>query len=327
MPKKSVLLTGATGLLGTQILRKLILQGHKVFAVKRAGSNSNINSELVTWISYDSYSQNLFDKVSQKIDIVIHAAALVSYLQKDKEKIFSVNQDWTLKIANDALLAKVDQFIFISSVSALGKNGVNNIVKEDTNFSEQSFITNYGKSKREAELKLKEMSEYGLPLLILNPSVIIGPANKYQSSAQLFGYISDNKPFFTKGIINYVDARDVAEIILNCVDNEIVNQQYVVSASYISYEKFFNAIAKELKKRPPFIPVPKSLVVFGAIIENLLSKIRSKPPTLSLETAKMAGSSIIYDSSKLKRELNFSFRELHDSIEWTAAEMQKNGEL
>lgn len=327
MRQKTVLITGATGLLGKQILINLLAQDYKIYAVKRANSVIPINSKKIYWIEIKSIEDNLFEEISEKIDFVIHAGALVSYKKSDEEKIFQINTDWTAKIARDAREAGVDKFIFISSISALGKNSTDNFIDENTPKSDTEFLTNYGKSKRKAEELLWQYSEIGLPIIIFNPSVIIGPAKRYQSSAQLFAYVSDQKPFYTKGLINYIDVRDVAEIIVNSLENKIINEQFVLNNGSISYRNFFSTIAQQLNIKAPNIGVPKFMVIFGAIVENIISKISKKPATLTMETAKMAGNQNIYKAEKAKNTFNITYKSLEESVEWTVSEMQKSQQL
>ncbi|WP_375580041.1 NAD-dependent epimerase/dehydratase family protein [Marivirga tractuosa] len=327
MKQKNLLITGATGLLGQQILLRLTDLDYQIYAVKRAHSVSQVDSEKINWVEVNSIEDNLFKRVPVRIDYVIHAAAFVSYKKSDAAKIFQINTDWTSKLAKDALEAGVNKFVFISSISALGKNSIDHLIDENTPKSDDEFLSNYGKSKRKAETVLWELSKEGLPIIIFNPSVIIGPAKRYQSSAQLFGYVGDQKPFYTKGLINYIDVRDVAEIILKSLENEIQNEQFVLNAGCISYHDFFSAIAKQLNVKAPNIGVPKFMVILGAVMENIWSKISGKPATLTMETAKMAGNKKIYNADKANKIFNLRYKTLDESIEWTVKEMLICNEL
>lgn len=327
MKQKTVLITGATGLVGNQILQHLLADNFKIYATKRADSIIPLQSEKINWVEINSIEGNLFKLISESIDFVVHAGGLVSYKKSDAAKIFQVNTEWTSKLANDALVAGVKKFIFISSIAALGKDSNNKFIDENTPKSEHEFLSNYGKSKRKAEEMLWNLSKEKLPILIFNPSVIIGPANRYQSSAQLLGYVSDQKPFYTKGLINYIDVRDVAKIVVQSLQNKINNKQFVLNAGSISYRDFFRAIAKQLKVKTPSIGVPKFMVVLGAVLENIISILSGKPATLTMETAKMAGNKKIYNAEKAKNTFNIRYRTLEESIEWTVNEMQKKGEL
>jgi dihydroflavonol-4-reductase len=324
---KTVLITGATGLLGKQILIELLAQDYTIYAVKRADSVIPFVSEKILWIEIKSIEDNLFQQISEQIDFVIHAGALVSYKKSDTVRILKTNTYWTTELATHAKEAGVKKFIFISSISALGKNSTDNFIDENTPKSKSESLTNYGKSKRQAEEILWQLSENGLPILIFNPAVILGPAKRYQSSAQLFAYVSDRKPFYTKGLINYIDVRDVAEIIVESLENNIINEQFVLNNGSIRYQDFFRTIAQQLNVKAPNIGVPKFMVIFGALMENMISKISGKPATLTMETAKMAGNQNIYKADKAKNTFNITYKTLEESVEWTVSEMQKSQEL
>jgi nucleoside-diphosphate-sugar epimerase len=327
MKRKTVLVTGATGLLGKQILIQLLARDYTIYAVKRASSLIPLNNKKIQWIEIKSIKNNVLEQISNKIDFVIHAGAMVSYKKSDEEKIYKVNTNWTYHLAKDAKEAGVKKFIFISSISALGKNSANHKIDESTPKTENEFLTNYGKSKRKAEEYLWKLSKEGLPIIIFNPSVIIGPAKRYQSSAQLFAYVGDQKPFYTQGLINYIDVRDVAEIIIQSLEHKSINEQFILNAGSISYQEFFGKIAEKLKVKAPKIGVPKFLVILGAILENIFSKIINKPPTLTMETAKMAGNRTIYMADKANKTFNIRYKSFEESVEWTVSEMQKSGEL
>lgn len=327
MHRKTVLITGATGLLGSQILSRLIRQEYTLYALKRASSIIPFQEEKINWIEVNSIEENPFRQIPATIDFVIHAAAMVSYKKSDRAEIFRVNTEWTEFLAKYALNAAVKKFIFISSISALSKNSNSHYVDEKTPRTDGGFMSNYGISKRQAEAILWDLSAKGLPILIFNPSVIIGPAKRYQSSAQLFGYVADQKPFYTKGFINYIDVRDVADIVVESLQTTIENEQFLLNAGSTSYQNFFVTIAKQLQVKAPWIGIPKFVVVLGAIMENIISKLNGKPATLSMETAKMAGNKHIYIGEKAKNAFNIPSRSLEESIEWTVSIMRQNGEL
>lgn len=329
MPAQTVLLTGASGLLGSHLLGRLMDEGYRVIAVKRDSSKVDHlpESENLKWITFDSFKDNLFEIAAEPVHIVIHAAALVSYHQRDQSLLFETNTEWTVNLAKVALTHQVKQFIFISSISALGKHSADQIIKENTPHDEKDFYSNYGKSKYQAEKNLRELSKKGLPIIIFNPSVILGPANLDRSSAKLFQYVADQKPFYTKGLINYVDVRDVADSILYAINHAIINEQFILNAGSISYQQFFEKIAQLLNVRPPSLNIPKGFVIAGALMENIWSKISGKMPTLTVETAKMAGSNYYYDHSKHKNAFQFQYRSLQNSLQWTINEMQKSNKI
>lgn len=327
MPLRNVLLTGATGLLGSNLLKHLSQEEFQIYAIKRPTSDLNLcpQSDKIIWISTENLSLEFILQLNTPFHYIIHAAGLVSYQKKDKEKLFQINSLLTREMAEAALSLKCEKFIFISSISAIGKKSESGIFDETTPWDEKQFCSNYGKSKKAAEDIVKVLGEEGLPYLIFNPSVIIGPAKPDQSSARLNSYLADGKPFYTAGTLNYIAVDDVSTAIIKGMHSKFIHQQWIINGGSVSYQEFFTLVADYLGVKPPKYKVPKAAVLVGAIVENIFSKVKGKRPTLSLETARMAGSSSIYNTDKIKRDIKMEFSSLGDAIKNTIDTMKING--
>ncbi len=327
MSPKAVLITGASGLLGSNLLAHLLNENYIIYALKRTHSDISACPEdsRINWIVNDDLSTEFLKNITASIDCIIHATGMVSYNKKDKKRLFEVNTDFTKKLAEAALENQVKKFIFISSISALGKYTSNGTITEETPYSKKQFSSNYGISKRAAETELKKVGEKGLKWIILNPSVIIGAAKREQSSARLIYYAADEKPFYTEGTLNYVGVDDVSRVIVQSLEDKWKNQQWIINSGAISYKTFFQATANLLQTRAPYINIPTSWVIMGAILENILSKITGKTPTLSMETAKMAGKSHVYSNEHLVKDMNFEFESLEKVLEKTVKEIKMRG--
>jgi len=322
--QETVLITGATGLLGRNITNHLLSKNFKVIGAKRSTSIT-FNHPDLSWIELDKLLK--LDPKDFKIDFVIHCAALVSYNASDKDELFKVNKGITESIAKWARSARAKKFVYISSIATLGKNSDSHIINEITPWDDTDFTTNYALSKRAGEKAVKENGAKGLNYIILNPSIILGPAELSQSSAKLFQYVLDQKPFFTRGFINYIDVRDISKVISELIESDIVNEQFVINSGYTTYKSFFKQLAEKLNCKAPFIAVPKSALILGAYLENLWSKFKSKEPLLSSETARIAGNKYIYDSTKIKNQLSIAFHTLDESFDYSISEMKKAGHI
>jgi nucleoside-diphosphate-sugar epimerase len=320
--QETVLITGATGLLGRNITNHFLSKNFKVIGAKRSTSIT-FNHPDLSWIELDKLLE--FDPKDFKIDFVIHCAGLVSYNASDKDELFKVNKDITESIAKWARSARVKKFVYISSIATLGKNSDSQIINENTPWDDSDFTTNYALSKRAGEKAVQENGAKGVNYIILNPSIILGPAELSQSSAKLFQYVLDQKPFFTKGFINYIDVRDISNVIFKLLESNIVKEQFVINSGYTTYKSFFKQLAEKLNCKAPFIAVPNFSLILGAHLENLWSKFKNKEPLLSSETARIAGNKYIYDSIKIKNELDIEFHTLEESINYSIAEMKKAG--
>ena len=324
--KPLIILTGSTGLLGKHLKNRFLELGYKLLCPIRSQPASDPTpSEALQYISY----QDLFHLALDNNDrsIIVHCAGLVSYEKRDKQALFDTNKGLTKELGTWALKQKVDKFIYVSSISTLGRTTKEQLVTENMERDRSLFITNYGLSKLAGEEAIKELSNSGLDYIILNPSVIIGPSELHRSSLSLFKYVIDQKPFYTKGLINYIDIRDLSNAIEKLIESQIRNEQYIINGGYIDYGQFFATIAKYLNLKAPSIRVPLYLVRIGAILENSYSKLIRKSPTLSIETAKMAGKAYIYSAEKFNKDFNMPYHSLNESIEFTTKKLQELGEI
>jgi dihydroflavonol-4-reductase len=174
----------------------------------------------------------------------------------------------------------------------------------------------YGESKYLAELEVFRAQEEGLSTVIVNPSVILAPADWNKSSAQLFKYVWNERAFFTKGFLSYVDVRDVAHAVIKLIDAPIENERFILSAGAIAYEDFFKQIAQHLHRKPPYIKLSKKVLKIAATLEATRAWFANSEPLLTRETARLAGTHFLYDNRKITKALNFEFQTIDQSLEW-----------
>lgn len=317
---KAVLITGASGLLGAYIARKLLADGYKVHAIKRENSALNLLGEITDNIQW--HIADILDVVALKsifesdsFDYVIHAAAMVSYHPRDKDAMDKVNIEGTANIVNLCLRHNKQKLVHISSIAAIGKENENTLLHENSKRENFKFESNYGSSKYLAELEAWRAFAEGLPTVILNPSVIIGPGNWEKSSTQLFNYVRKGKKFYTRGLLNYVDVRDVAQLACESLSPE-KQGQYILNAGHLTYRQAFADIATHFGMKAPNIGVKPSLVLAAARIDSLWSRLWGKKPLIPIETARLGKSPYQYDNSKVKKDFAITFKTWDESVRW-----------
>src|SRR5690349_14333062 len=205
-----IAITGANGLLGSFIVRKLIESKKPFIAIKRTGSDVSLLKDvahLITWKDAGVTEEDAIQEALQGCTHVIHTAAMVSFNPRLKRKIFNVNINGTRNVVNACLLNNVQRLIHISSVAALGRQKDKSDVDESNKWADSPINSTYGKSKYLAELEVFRGQEEGLSTAIVNPSLILAPADWDKSSAKLFKYVWSQRPYFTEGSMNYVDVR------------------------------------------------------------------------------------------------------------------------
>lgn len=308
-----IALTGATGLLGSFVLEKFIKENIPVKALTRNKVESKPN---VQWIEGDILDIHSLRSLFENVDTVIHVAGLVSFNPKKRDLLMEINMGGTRNVVNMCLASNVKRLIHISSVAALGRQRGINILNEESKWIESPLNSHYAKSKYLAELEAFRGQEEGLQVSVIYPSVVLAPGPWERSSSQIFKYVWNEKMFFTEGLTNYVDVRDVVEIIYQVYHQKKVGEKFIASGGAISFEQLFQKIATRFKKRAPRFLVPKSLTYWAGFLEEIKSSLLGKEPLISRQSARMTGESFIYDNKKSIEQIPIQYHTLKETLDW-----------
>lgn len=315
-----VAVTGASGLIGRHIVEKLVAEGVAVVALVRDPLNNFPAPVIVRQI-------DILDPLSMEVALegastVIHSAAFVSFNPRKRNRIVEVNVEGTRHLINLCLRMEIKNFIHISSVAALGRKQ-GEPVTEDHLWT-GLHASDYARSKYLAELEVYRGAEEGLIVSLVNPSVVLSASQLHRSSATLFDYIWKENRFFTNGMLNYVDVRDVADAVYELLQRPHPGQKFILSAGSISYDDFFKRVAFRWKKRAPFIKIPSSMVSVFGWLEEIRSILLQREPLVTRQSAAMASRSFSYDNSKAKHLLGIRFRPIDDTIAWCCEAYLRN---
>lgn len=319
-----VLVTGANGLVGSAVVKRFLAEGHDVMALCRANANLSLLATVrdkIEVVEGDVLDILSLQTAIQSADYVIHTAAVVSFSPREKEKLYKVNVEGTANVVNVCLDAQnLKKLCFVSSIAALGRPETNANptalyeIDERQMWIDSPLNSHYAKSKYQAECEVWRGEAEGLPVVIVNPSIVIGEADWRQSSTQLFNYVHKGTPFYTDGYLNYVDVKDVAEAIYRLTVSEITSERFILSANSISYQEYFAKIAYYFHKKAPAIRLPKALINVLWRIEAIRAKLTGATPLITKETAKTAQTRFHYKNDKIKKSIGFEFAPLDQSI-------------
>jgi dihydroflavonol-4-reductase len=324
-----ILITGATGLIGSQLVRRYLKAGRTVSALRRAASTTGLLDDVkdqITWLEGDILDiPSLEDAIQPGMD-VIHTAAIVSFVPRDRAQMEKINVEGTANIVNVCLDKKVRKLGFISSVAALGRpdpkrnSGSETVViDENQKWEDSPNNSAYAQTKYRAELEVWRGVAEGLDAVIVNPSVVLGEGDWSRSSSQLFRYVYQEKPFYTEGMTNVVDVQDVAEALYQLMESNIVNERYILNGATLSYKDLFYKMADAFGKKPPAYRVAPALAEVLWRLEALRSRISGKAPLITRETARSATQSYHYVSDKIQRDLTFRFHSVDETIRRVSA--------
>lgn len=324
-----ILVTGATGLVGSFLTLELVKKSKKLRALKRSGSdmtmirrvfelNSDKPEELfsaIEWVEGDLLDIISLEDALDGVDEVYHCAALVSFLPGDRKKLMKINIEGTANLVNAALEKQVKKFCHVSSIAALGRPEQHrDTIDEKLVWKTSKNNSNYAISKYGAEREVWRGVAEGLDAVVVNPSVILGVAGPGIGSSRLFNVVWDGLKFYPPGMNGFVDVRDVARAMVLLMESDIKNERFILSAENVTYKRLFDLIAAGFGKKGPQIRVGAFLSGLSWRIELILSWLKGRKPLVTRETARTAVQHYEYSSEKIKQAIGFVFIPIEDTI-------------
>jgi dihydroflavonol-4-reductase len=321
-----VLVTGASGLVGSFVARELLAQGHEVKLLLR---NTTIQSRLQYSLEdCERVEGDILDVVSLGMamfdcDAVVHCAGKVSFDPRKKKEIMSTNVDGTSNVANTCLKLGIKKLVHISSIAALGRKPNQERIDEKAQWEDSSLNSTYAKSKYLAELEVFRAGEEGLDFTILNPSIVLGPGDPTKSSTKLFSFIKKWPLFFPSGSLNVVDVRDVAKVAASVLHISH-RDRLILNAQRLSYRDFYSLISQEAGLSAPKIAIPKLLLRFVAFFDSFRTFFVGGEPLVTKENLRFIDKHFTYQSlylaDLLKKHTHISTQE---SIKWVMANLYR----
>jgi dihydroflavonol-4-reductase len=333
-----ILLTGGTGLVGSHLLFELTKNGQHVRALKRTDSKLEIVEKIFAWYNPSHHDRqyrciewiegDVSDMLSLRealkgVDKVFHCAAVVSFAPSERPHMHKVNVDGTANLVNACLLEGVKKLCHCSSIAAVGRPDKGNWVDESLIWKTSRRNSYYSISKFGSEREVWRGSEEGLDVVIVNPSVIVGPGDPNRSSARLFTTVKSGLRFYSSGATGFVDVRDVARAMKELMEKDVINERYILNSENLSYKSLFEIFARKAKVRPPFFKAGKFMSEIAWRMEKVRSLITGNNPLITRETARSSNSVYQFSNEKIKKELNIEFFSIEKAASNTAGFFEK----
>ena len=327
-----VLLTGASGFLGSYILRLLLNKGYEVRAIRRNTSPMAMLQDIsdkVEWIEGDVTDLPFLEEAIKDIDFVYHAAAAVSFNSKDKEKMMLVNGIGTENIVNVCLDNGVKKLLHVSSIAALGRKENVTEIDENAQWENSPLNSDYAISKFKAECEVWRGIQEGLNAVIINPTLIMGAGYWHQGTCKMFKQADKGLKFYPKGGNGFVDVRDVAEISVKLMESEINGERFIVNAENHLFKDAFTMMSKALGRKAPFVKAPDWSIELMWRADSIKSTLLGVEPLVTKELARGLQTFFKYDNSKLLKKIDHNYRSLQTIVDETSAlylENKKNNQ-
>lgn len=321
-----ILVTGATGLVGSHLVKLLSLQQTPTLATYFSSQPTEL--PFVTWVKVDILDIVALEEIMQQVTQVYHCAATVSFHPKQKEQLIKNNVEGTANVVNACINCGVKKLLFVSSVAALGRIRKDEWINETMQWTPETSNSQYGKTKFMAEMEVWRGIGEGLDAVIINPTIILGCSNWETGSTAIFKNAYKEFPWYTNGVSGFVAVQDVVKAMLVLMNSDITAQRYIVSGWNLPYKTVFTSIANAFGKKPPHKQVTPFLAAIVWRLEAIKSWFTVKQPLLTKETAATAQAIVHFDNSKLLKQFpQFTYSSFDEAIKKICLELKEKYQL
>ncbi len=322
-----ILVTGATGFVGSALVRLLLQRGEAVRVMVRADSDRrNLDGLEVEIVEGDLLKPETLKPAVQGCSGLYHVAADYRLWTRDPAKMFEANVGGSQAIIRAATQAGVPRIVYTSSVATLGivKGGV---ADEDTPVSYADMIGVYKQSKYRAEEAVQRLvTDEGAPAVIVNPSTPIGPRDikPTPTGRMIVEAAAGRMPAFVDTGLNIAHVDDVAAGHILAFDKGQVGGRYILGGTDMELSQILAHIAEMTSRKPPRIKIPHNAILpIGYLSEAWTRLTGGDTPFVVVDGIKMAKKKMYFSSAKAIRELGYQSRPateaLADAVNWFRA--------
>ena len=326
----TVLVTGATGFIGSAVARELSEKGTRIRClVRETSSMKNLDGLYVEIAHGDISDIDSVHRAMKGCDRVYHLAAVYASWLPDPGLMYRANEEGTRNVLTACREAGVQKVVYCSSVAALGAHG-KKPANESARFNLNSTKDHYFISKYRAEQVALEFARTDLPVVIVNPSSPIGVRDiaPTPTGALIINLLKGKFPGYVDGGINLIDVTDCARGIVAAMEKGQAGQKYILGNRNVSIKDYFDLIVNVAGKgKSPTLRIPAGMAVFSGGGYQMLSRITGKPPVTSASWARVGSHYSWWDCTRAREELNLGQRPLEESIADAIMWFETNGYL
>ena len=309
-------MTGASGLVGSHVVRQLVERGDRVRVTTRPRSRLGNLADLdIEQVECDVLERRAVRRTMRGVDRLFHIAGLTN-LRADADTLFRINVQGTTTVLEEALAAGVERCVYTSSVAAVGPAPRGSTADERQVFRAGRYGLPYINAKHEAEKEALRICGLGLPVVVVNPAHVFGAGDVYHSSTELVRrFLRREIPAYVDGALNIVDANDVARGHLLADERGTVGERYILGNRNFTLDRLFADLGRLSGVDPPAVKLPlAAAVAFARGLE--LNPLLERPP-ITVGEVRAASLWWSFRSTKAKRELGYKPAHHEDTLQTT----------
>jgi len=260
-----VALTGASGFLGRHTVAALLRAGHQVTCISRRGTvpqlPADVDASLARAVSADVLDEEALTAAFEGAEVVIHGAGFVSNRSRDAKRVFDVHVTGTHNAVRAARAVGAKKFVLVSTSGTVAVGSDPDVVFTEDSPRPIETVTRwpYYRTKLFAEEAAFAASDDALPVVSVNPSLLLGPDDDEDgaSTHSVRTFLEDGMPMAPPGGVAFVDVRDAALGIVKAMERGQAGERYLLNGCNATFFEFFRRIARLADKNPPMGAMPR----------------------------------------------------------------------
>jgi dihydroflavonol-4-reductase len=330
-PGDRVLVTGASGFIGSAVTRALLARGAEVVALLQPGvAHTGVDDLEVERVEADLRDGSAVLAATKGCRLVFHVAALYRFWARDPAEFYEVNVGGSLNVVDAATTAGVERLVYTSTVGTIGLDGTEQgNPADETDWARIDHLFGlYKQSKYVAEHEVLRAAAQGLPAVLVQPTLPLGPGDRAPTPTgkTVLDFLNGRIPGWLDTALNVVDVDDVAAGHLLSAERGLQGRSYVLGGENLELREILDVLAAATGLPRAAIKVPRRAALAAALASHFVEgRLLHREPTVPLEGARMATTRMIFDDARARDELGYRSRPAVEAILRSAHWYADNG--
>jgi dihydroflavonol-4-reductase len=326
-----VLVTGADGFIGSAVTRALLSQKVQVVALLQPEvPHSNLDGLAVEPFVADLRDADSVRQAAKDCRMIFHVAAIYRFWARDEHDFYRVNVGGTLNVLDAARQMGVERVVYTSTVGTIGLDGTEqDRAADETAWARIAHLFGlYKQSKYVAEHEVLRAAAEGLPVVLVQPTLPLGPGDRAPTPTgkTVLDFLNGRIPGWFDTALNVVDVDDVAAGQVLAAERGSQGRSYVLGGENMELRQILDALAQETGLPRAAVKVPRQIALLAGHASALVEgRLLRREPSVPLEGARMAATRMIFDDSRARNELGYSSRPAIEAIRRSARWYAENG--
>lgn len=324
----TTLVTGATGFVGSHVARQLVAAGEAVRALARPSSRRQaLDGVAVEWVEGDLRDEASLALALRGVQCVYHVAADYRLWAKRPQEIYETNVTGTKNLLAAALRARVERFVYTSTVATIAVPRRASLPDETNRASVDEMVGNYKKSKLIAEQEALRAAHEGLPVVIVNPTTPVGPGDwkPTPTGRIILDFLLGRMPAYVDTGLNFVAVEDVARGHVLAGERGKVGERYLLGGENLTLKDLLDELAKITGLPAPTRQIPHAVALMAAYADSAFSRVVGREPRIPVEGVRIARHKMFVNDAKARKELGYESTPVEAALERAVRWYTENG--